>query len=114
MKKLLAFTTMGLALACGTENTPLEDPYIADSEIFNTEIGSRKVYGVRLFFYSPDNRAKNLGYQVSFYQGDKVWIDTVMAEITPGDTLEGEVVFTSSRYDKKKDVSFKTQSFEVE
>ena len=113
MKKLLACAAL-LAVACSQENKSPVDPYITDSEIYTTNLKNRKVYGVRLFFYSPDGRPKNLCYQVSFYQGDKVWIDTVMAEINPGDTLEGEVVFTESRYDKKKDVSFKTKSFEVE
>ncbi|MEQ9262815.1 MAG: hypothetical protein RLP14_06610 [Owenweeksia sp.] len=114
MKKILAATLLMASMACTSENTGSSDAYIANSEVFTTELGSRKAYGVRLFLYSPDGQPKNLGYQVSFYQSDKLWMDTIYAEISPGDTLEGEVIFTESRVKKDEDVSFKTQSFEIE
>ncbi len=113
MKKALVCIAL-LAAACSTDTSSSDDPYLADSEIFDTEVGGRRVYGVRLFFSSPDQKPRNLGYQVSLYQSDKVWIDTLYTEISANDTVEGEVIFTESRFKKGERTSFKTESFEVE
>lgn len=76
-------------------------------------MGDKNVYGVHLYLYSPENKRENKGYQINLYQDDKVWIDTLYAELNPGDTLEGEIIFGKALVKKGSSVSFKTQAFDI-
>lgn len=100
-------------VSCSNETSKFEDPYLAEAEIFESSLGSKEVYGVRVQLKSPNNILETKGFKVSFYQDNKVWIDTILAELNPKDTLESEVIFTQSAIDPNSNTSFKIESFDI-
>jgi hypothetical protein len=109
----ILFLTAFLITSCTTDSS-VNDANLVESETFEMKLGSKKVYGVRMQLKPSGEQTEFLGYEVQFYQDDKVWIDTVLTELTPGDTLETEVIFSQSQVNPNSSVSFKTKSFQLE
>lgn len=107
-------TLLIFATGCSSDKPQNSDPNMVSSETFTMKLGDKQVYGVRLRLTSSTESKQFLGYEVSLYQNDKVWIDTLFTELSPKDTLESELIFSKSEAKDGNSVSFKTQSFSVE
>lgn len=99
--------------SCHEEKIEYSD-YVIESEIFETQLGKDKVYGISLKLKSPQNIKELKGIKLSFYQNEKVWIDTIFAELNGSDTLISEVIFTESNSLEKGEPSYKFESFDIE
>jgi len=112
MKKLIIASGLILLIACDNQNVNRELPIVSE-EIFEMEIGSQNVYGVRLKL-STEKPKEFLGIAVSLYLDEKVWIDTVLTELTKNDTVESEVIFSAAQVNNKKQPTIKTKTFAVQ
>lgn len=86
------------AIACSNEaDTALNnnDPYLVSDEVFKMKLGKEEVYGVRLKMTAPE-RKSYVTYSIRLSQNDKVWLDTIYTEISVGDTVENELIFSEA------------------
>ncbi len=114
MKKTF-YLALGIITLNSCSETSIEPAeYVVKSEVFETKLGSNSVYGLSLKIKSPDNKKEIKGLKVSFFQNEKVWIDTVYAELNGADTLTSDVIFTQSNTQEKGDVTYKFESFDIE
>ena len=88
---------MGL-LACSNDNTANTnngDPFLLSDEVFKMKLGNDEVYGVRLKMTAPVKKSV-VTYSIRLAQNDKVWLDTIYTEVTVGDTVENELIFSEA------------------
>lgn len=113
--KRVFYLIVGIALlqAC-TENSLEPKGYVVKSEIIEMNLGSKLVYGLSLKIKSPENKKEIKGIKVSLFQNEKVWIDTVFAELNGLDTLSSDVIFTESNAQEKGEPTYKFESFDIE
>lgn len=114
MKKFFGFIFFLTMLNSCHEEKIENSNYVIESEIFETQLGKDKVYGISLKLKSPQNIKEFKGIKLSFYQNEKVWIDTIFAELNGSDTLISEVIFTESNSLEKGEPSYKFESFDIE
>lgn len=114
MKKIFYLALGIVALISCSETSHAPQEYVVQSEIFETSLGTNKVYGLSLKIKSPENKNEIKGLKVSFFQNEKVWIDTIYAELNGADTLSSDVIFTQSNTHEKGDVTYKFESFDIE
>lgn len=100
--------------SCSEEGILEPKGYVVKSDVFETQLGSKNVYGLSLKLKSPENKNEIKGIKISFYQNEKVWIDTVFAELNAADTLHSDVIFTQSNTLEKGEVTYKFESFDIE
>lgn len=114
MKNILLVVVGILVLSSCSEVTSTKDAYILDSNLFETSLGSKKVYGVRLELTTPKPKMEFKGYIVQLNMDENVWIDTLKTELNPNDTLVSEVIFGASEVDPNANVNFTIKSFDIE
>lgn len=113
MKYLLVLLTIISLGACSSDNgSKNKDPHLVSDEVFKMNVGDSEVYGVRLRLTS--NERQSLGYAISLSQNEKVWLDTVYSDITPGDTIENELIFSEAVVSPDDQVQVRTEAVSVE
>ena len=88
---------IGLA-ACSSDTTTSVDngdPFLVSDEVFKMKLGNEEVYGVRLKMTAPEKKSV-VTYSIRLSQNDKVWLDTIYTEISVGDTVENDVIFSEA------------------
>lgn len=93
MKKYLPFA-LALTCACQTESTNDKDLEVVSQEVITSRMGNRKVYGVR--FRATADEDKTQGFAIELARNADVWLDTVYLELSAGDTLESELIFSDA------------------
>lgn len=115
MKRVFYLVFALIILNSCSEEVLLEPSgYVVKSDVFETQLGGKNVYGLSLKIKSPENKKEIKGIKVSFYQNEKVWIDTVFAELNATDTLHSDIIFTQSNTSEKGEVTYKFESFDIE
>ncbi len=71
------------------------DPFLVSDEVFKMKLGKEEVYGVRLKMTAPE-RKSYVTYAIRLAQNDKVWLDTIYTEVSVGDTVENELIFSEA------------------
>ena len=101
--------------SCSRENTSTydDDPYLVSDEVFKMKLGSDEVYGVRLKMTAQEKRSY-LGYVIRLSQNEKVWMDTLYIEVSPGDTIENELIFSEAIVSPEDLVEVQTENIHVE
>lgn len=115
MKRVFFLAFVFLILNSCTQEAFLEpEGYVVKSDVFETTLGSKSVFGLSLKIKSPDNKKEIKGIKVSLFQNEKVWIDTIFAELNGSDTLHSDVIFTQSSTLEKGGLTYKFESFDIE
>ncbi len=86
---------------------------MVSDEVFKMKLGTDEVYGVRLKMTSPAKRAY-LSYVVRLAQNEKIWLDTIYTEVSAGDTIENELIFSEAMVNSGDQVEVQTQSITIE
>ncbi len=101
-------------LSCGLDSgSDSDDPYLVSDEVFKMKLGNNEVYGVRLKVTAPEKRSF-IAYSVRLAQNEKVWLDTIYTEVSMGDTIENELIFSEAVVNPDDQVEVRTQSIKVE
>lgn len=111
MRKRFLLPLALLAFSCQNDGATSSSDNLISAETFTTQIG-KDVYGVRLKVASE--KKLYLGYEVSLYLEDKVWIDTLYLDIPPGDTVESELIFTQAEPQENIEPEIKTKRLYLE
>jgi hypothetical protein len=112
MNKVFAFLAAALLLAACNPNASAPEPNWPQSEIIQNDLGFGKIYGVKVLDYSPEATAK--GYAIQLSLGDKVWLDTLYADIGAQDTVSSEIYFSEAPDTSKLKPTHRVTAFDAQ
>lgn len=110
-KCIFALAALGLAACQQDGATENQDQYVLSQEIFTSQVGANKVYGVQFKATASEQTMK--GFAIQLAQNDAVWADTLLLDLAPGDTLENEIIFSDAVARESDNTQLRIESFDL-
>lgn len=94
MKKYLPLI-VAMAAGCQTENPGTEEVQVLDKQVNTMKLGTEEVYSVS-FKATADKDMYQL-MSIELARDEDVWLDTIALELSAGDTLDTEIIFSDAK-----------------